>query len=77
MRLATIAVGMRPDASIKKSHLPKGNYVYIKMPLIDVASSDIRDRIRKGRSVKYLVPLAVEEYIVRNKLYSDKSEFRH
>ena len=42
----------------------------IRMPLLDISSSDIRDRIAGGRSIRYLVPDAVEAYIRCKKLYT-------
>lgn len=43
---------------------------------MDIASSDIRSRIKNGYSIKYLLPRAVEEYIHQEKLYlpNTKSE---
>ncbi len=41
----------------------------IDIPNIDISSSDIISRIRDGRSVKYLLPDSVIEYINRNGLY--------
>lgn len=42
---------------------------YLARPLIDISSSEIRNRIRKGQSVKYLVPEEIAKYLRRYKLY--------
>lgn len=47
------------------------NIVKISIPLLEVSSTDIRERIRKGRTVKYLIHEDVENYIRKNKLYLD------
>jgi len=40
---------------------------------MDIASSDIRSRIKNGYSIRYLLPRAVEEYIYAEKLYVAKT----
>ncbi len=41
----------------------------LDVPLIDIASSDIRRRVRGGDPYRYLVPAPVAEYIASNGLY--------
>lgn len=41
----------------------------IDCPLIAIASREIRSRTAQGKTVRYLVPRAVEEYIRERKLY--------
>jgi nicotinate-nucleotide adenylyltransferase len=41
-------------------------------PLIDIASRDLRQRAAEGRSLRFLVPRAVECYIDEKKLYREK-----
>ena len=41
----------------------------LNVPGIAVSSTEIRDRLRAGRSVQYLVPTPVVEYILQKGLY--------
>jgi nicotinate-nucleotide adenylyltransferase len=41
----------------------------LEIPAVEISSTDIRERIRQGRTVKYLLPESVEAYIHKNKLY--------
>ena len=40
-------------------------------PHVDLSATDIRARAAAGRSVRYLVPLAVSDYIRDHGLYTD------
>lgn len=46
---------------------------HLDTPLVDVSSSIIRQRVREGRSIRYLVPQAVGRYILQHKLYLEGS----
>ncbi|MGH4125896.1 MAG: nicotinate-nucleotide adenylyltransferase [Clostridium sp.] len=43
--------------------------IYINMPIIDVSSTSIRNNIKAGREVNYLLPRGVEEIIHVHNLY--------
>ena len=47
------------------------NVTVVEAPLLDISATFIRDRIRKGQSVRYLVPDAVEEMIKAKGHYQD------
>lgn len=41
----------------------------VTVPAIDISATQVRDRVRSGRSIEYLVPPAVAEYIRDRQLY--------
>jgi len=52
---------------------PSHSYPVIERK-IDIAATEIRKRVASGRSIRYLVPPAVEEIIRRQKLYLEQSK---
>lgn len=67
VRLATLAVLDREGVL----RPPGPDAVRVPVTRIDVASTDIRSRVRRGLPVQYLVPAAVEDLIRRHGLYLD------
>ncbi len=44
--------------------------IQLDMPVIGISSSEIRQRLAQGLSIRYLVPAEVEKYITEHKIYS-------
>ncbi len=44
--------------------------IVLQAPELSIASRDIRDRVRRRRTIRYLVPATVESYIDKKKLYT-------
>jgi nicotinate-nucleotide adenylyltransferase len=42
---------------------------FLQTPLIDISATDIRERVRKGLPIRYLVPEKVDHFIQKHNLY--------
>jgi nicotinate-nucleotide adenylyltransferase len=70
-KLAKMVIAVRPgfDDFDRRNRFARKSLV-VDITGLDISSSQIRKRVKKGQSIKYLVPSRVEEYIRRKKLYT-------
>ena len=77
--LAQFIAAARPgyDSAILSVRLPEA-YLHqihvLNSTALDISSTDLRQRVREGRSIRYLTPDDVVEYITRNRLYRGNRE---
>ena len=72
LELATLAVAARPGSGrgvARRWAERHGRLVWLGDPALDLSSSQLRTRVRQGRSIRYLVPDVVARYIARHRLY--------
>jgi nicotinate-nucleotide adenylyltransferase len=71
LRRAELVVYPRPGFAVTQlPDLLQGRVHQIPAPRVEISSSDIRRRVREGRSIRYLVPASVADYIEVNGLYA-------
>ena len=69
---AKIEAGYRYDAGLDAFICPGKKTVFCRrITHLDICSTDIRSRLARGASVRYLVPEAVDRYIEANGLYRE------
>jgi len=74
LRMCGFIVATRPGYNLSRLYEILGDtyrdaVTVMEIPLLDISSTDIRARAKKGLSIKYLLPEAVESYIYKNKIY--------
>jgi len=67
--------GYQIDLSALERALPglREKLELIDTPELSISSTDLQQRVRRGLSIRYQVPPAVEKYIYEHKLYLDES----
>ena len=79
LELCRIAVAPRPGAEAARSRVGgrgtipglEDRFAFLPGPELDIASTDIRDRVAAGEPIDDLAPAAVVRYIEREGLYRD------
>ena len=66
--LADVVVFARPGASLPRHAAIRR---VVEVPAVDVSATMIRARVRQARSIRYLVPDAVRDYIAARGLYRE------
>lgn len=72
--LLTFVIVSRPGYVIDTEQIPaipKLRFLEVESRLLDIASSEIRERIATGKGVKHLLPKAVSDLIVQKQFYRD------
>jgi nicotinate-nucleotide adenylyltransferase len=69
--MANVVIALRPgfDLSLMEPRL-KGKAEISRFPALELSSTTIRERLRNGRPIRFLVPEVVERYIREHGLYS-------
>ena len=68
--LCTVAVVERPGAApAARGRVPEARLHRVEGTALPIASRDLRDRVRAGRSLRHLVPDGVADYIGKRGLY--------
>lgn len=61
----------------KMEELPDGlrkRIIPLEIPLLAISSTELRERVRTGRSIRFMVPPAVEQFIRKKSLYRNHTE---
>ncbi|MGA9117676.1 MAG: nicotinate-nucleotide adenylyltransferase [Bacteroidota bacterium] len=69
LELARVVVMARPGYALPPGASRDRRVELVEVPQIAIESRLIRRRVREGRSIRYMLPPAVETYIRRNGLY--------
>ena len=86
LREYSFLVGCRPGCALEETEKTaeqlrmryNADIRIILIPQVDISSTDLRNRVRQGKSIRYLTPDGVAKYIAEFHLYEDgRSETGH
>jgi len=68
-RLSQVIFISRPGATFNKANKWLKQSKFLEVKEIEISSTDIRERVRKRKSIRYMVPEEVLKYIKKHNLY--------
>lgn len=80
LRLAQLVVCARPGVEVDVGQMMEllhklpnllHKLTFVEMPELEIAASNLQERVRRGQSIRYLAPDAVLDYIEEHRLYRD------
>ncbi|MES2766442.1 MAG: nicotinate-nucleotide adenylyltransferase [Bacteroidota bacterium] len=81
LKVVQLCIVRRPEALKGKTELEITEELtsdfkipeWIDAPLMEISATEIRERVLHKKSIRFVVPREVEEYIFKNNLYAGKS----
>lgn len=75
LELSTVvAVNRGREAAVIPQEVSRERIQIVNMPAIEVSATEIRNRIREAKSIRYFTPRAVELFIQANSLYAEADQ---
>lgn len=79
LELSTVVAVNRPGVELSvrtgpvtdMGRLDSSRILVLSMPGTDISASDLRNRVRDGRGLRFLTPRAVEAFLTEHKLYEE------
>lgn len=68
---ADVAVAPRNGVDRARVREAVGDHHWLDVPELDISGTMLRDRVRGGRSIRFLVPEAIWRYVAEHSLYAD------